>query len=269
MLNGAFEVRRHDFQEAKANIKIFSERRIDSPKFESVATETLYGLMSRSVTGSELNERISKIQHHFIKINEQLNEIKGQFGNVYETFESLDKDYIEGIVASIGATKIVSDQALAASYQAQKASEQSLEAAEEAKKICNDVKRSLQIHVAIIDNLEKEKNRSESRFATTQNEIDQVKDTVGQRYEMLGKLIVSQSNSLTEIRKRQENRNDEFISQIERIRNETIENEQRYRDKYLEQSAVISKKLRKTYILLGVFGVAATVNLILTIIRAI
>lgn len=255
MLNGTFEVRRHDFQEAKANIKLFSEKIIDRPEFESVATETLYGLMSRSVKGSELNERISKIQYHFININDQIIEIKRQFGNVYETFESLDKDYIEGMLASIGA--------------ASKASEQALEAAEEAKKVSNDVKRSLQIHVAIIDKLEKEKIYSESRFATTQSEIDQVKATVSQRFEILGKLIASQSNSLTEIRKQQVNRNEEFISQIERIMNETTENEQRCRNKYLEQSAIFSKKLRKAYILLGIFGLIATANLILTTIRAI
>lgn len=143
MPNDTLEVRRHDFQEAKANIKIFSEKKIDSPTFESVATEKYFGLLNHSVTGSELNERISKIQHHFIAINLQLNEVKSQFGNIYETFESLDKDYIEGMLASIGA--------------ASKASDQALKAAEEAKKNSDDVERSLQIHIAVIEKLEKEK----------------------------------------------------------------------------------------------------------------
>lgn len=262
MLNDTLEVRRHDFQETKANIKIFSEKRIDSPTFDSVATEKYYGLMSHSVTGSELNERISKIQYHFIKINDQLNEVKGQFGNIYETFESLDKDYIEGMLASIGAANKASDQARIAAERAH-------EISEEAKKISYDIKRSLQIHVAIIEELEKEKDNSESKFAMMRNEIDQVKTIVNQQYEMLGKLISSQSNSLTEIRKKQANRNDEFVSQIESVRNEARENYQKSYNIYHEQSAIFSKKIQRACILLGAFGVVATVSLLLTTLRAI
>lgn len=262
MLDNSFGIRKHDFQAAKAKIKIFSEKELNELTFENVATDKYFGLINHTVTGGELNERIDKIQSHFIQINSQLNQIKGQFGCVYETFESLDKDYIEGMLASIGAANKASDQARIAA-------ERAYETSEEAKKNSYDINRLLQNQIAIIDKLQQTNESFVSQFATTQNEIDQIKAIANERFEILGKLISSQSNSLAEIKSRQIKKNEDFVFKIEKLRDEARENEQKLTDIFHLQNAVFSKKIKKAYILIGFLGLAAMANTLLAMLGVI
>lgn len=95
-------IKTHDFEEAKQRIKEFSEKKVGELKLQHVESGSwFFGLGDHWVTGKELNDRISIIQKYFIHLdNTNIKTIK-EFGDIYKALESLDKDYIQAIVASI------------------------------------------------------------------------------------------------------------------------------------------------------------------------
>lgn len=111
------DVQYHNFEEAKNNIKIFSEetstdlnlKKVDDNKdlgewFEEFFLGGGIGI-EHKVTGEELNKLTVQIQSHLTNINNTQISIIQEFGQVYKALESLDKDYIEDIVVSIKTTE--------------------------------------------------------------------------------------------------------------------------------------------------------------------
>ena len=72
-----------------------------------------FNLFSHRVTGEEMNVFGSEIQDNFLIVNNKLNQFYKQFIEIYNAFESLDKEYIAGIVGAfnqaIEATKKAED----------------------------------------------------------------------------------------------------------------------------------------------------------------
>ena len=88
----------HKFDLAKQNLKEFSTNRIRNFKLEKVEEDGGFlWLGNHSVTGTEFNLRISKIQDMFISVNSMLIELRKEFGVVYTALNSLDEDIITAL----------------------------------------------------------------------------------------------------------------------------------------------------------------------------
>lgn len=150
------EIQTRNFQKHKNALKKFSEIIPSSPDLPTVATDGgLFGWFDHKVTGSELNYLTDKVQNLFIATNNQLLYVINEFGQIYQTFEALDKDYIQGIIAGIEAAKVASNQAT-------KASKKAYEVAREAKKNTIDIQSLIKSQKGIIDKLVEFKKRIEN-----------------------------------------------------------------------------------------------------------
>ncbi len=104
------KIETHKFERSKNNLKEFSEQTKTylelnkvrtNGNFLDILSKGLFGINNHSVTGKELNELTSQIQEHLIKINDTQVKVIKEFGEVYNTFESLDRDYMNKICLSI------------------------------------------------------------------------------------------------------------------------------------------------------------------------
>ncbi len=139
---------RHDFDEAKKQLKDFSEKIPSNITLQSVATNGgLFNLFDHNVTGEELNTLTADIQRHIININNLLTNSIKEFGQVYIALETLDKDYIDSIILNVEAAD-------AASKQAKKA-------AEEAKKNTKDIASAMVVQETTVNVLTQFKSKLE------------------------------------------------------------------------------------------------------------
>lgn len=111
----------HDFENEKRKLKNFSEqtltdldlRRVNNSKdagefFEDLLLGRGIG-MDHLVKGEELNDLTAQIQTYLQSINNTQIKLIKEFGQVYNVFEALDKDYIHAILISIKATEETSE----------------------------------------------------------------------------------------------------------------------------------------------------------------
>ncbi|WP_293740006.1 hypothetical protein [uncultured Parabacteroides sp.] len=95
-------VETHDFNNSKKKIHEFSK---DIPYYVSLTKSKedggLFGWFNHTVTGEELNKLVGEVQDKFIQSNESIRKIIGEFKEVYNAFEALDKDYITGILVAL------------------------------------------------------------------------------------------------------------------------------------------------------------------------
>lgn len=105
----SLKIEEHDFQQAKNSLKKYTEQAQKEVGLSKVPSEGgLFNLGNHKVTGSELNRITSQIQNYLIHLNNLSQNLVDEFVQVYNAFESLDKDYIAGIVTSIKAAEEVS-----------------------------------------------------------------------------------------------------------------------------------------------------------------
>lgn len=103
-------IKRHNFDAAKERIKNYSQQRVAELKIDSVSYcgtsffGDLFGT-DHNVTGSEFNSRIKAIREYLIMLNDRNNNNIKEFREVYNALESLDKEYIAGILISIESVK--------------------------------------------------------------------------------------------------------------------------------------------------------------------
>lgn len=71
----------------------------------------LFNWGNHTVTGTEMNNFTTEIQEYLIESNTRDKKIVDQLNNVYETFEYLDKDYIQKILISIKAAETANKKA--------------------------------------------------------------------------------------------------------------------------------------------------------------
>ena len=110
-------IKTHNFEDAKLAIKKFSEQNTSKLNLKTVNGKKGVGEwlgdallgggigINHKVTGKEFNELTVQIQSHLISINNTQIKLIQQFGEVYKALESLDKEYIQGILISINATQ--------------------------------------------------------------------------------------------------------------------------------------------------------------------
>lgn len=105
------DIKEHDFQEAKDSLRRYTQQNRADISLDRVASSGgLFNLGTHKVEGEELNKVVSQIQDYLIDLNKLAQGLVGEFGQVYKAFESLDKDYIAGIVGSIKAAEKVSEE---------------------------------------------------------------------------------------------------------------------------------------------------------------
>lgn len=108
------KINRHDFENAKNEIKKFSENLPKDPYFLKVENDVFFGWFDHNVTGKELNDFIGTVQNHFQSTYEALRNCVKEFGIIYKALDTLDKDYINGILKSLEKAIEASDQAVKA-----------------------------------------------------------------------------------------------------------------------------------------------------------
>lgn len=103
-----------NFSDAKRHIEEFSKKTPVKVKLEPVKES--WFIFNHDVTGKEFNERLIEIKDHFIEMNNRQIEIVDEFRQIYNAFESLDREYISGIRISL-------ESAIVANKKAEKAQE--------------------------------------------------------------------------------------------------------------------------------------------------
>lgn len=106
-------VETHNFDDAKQKIQNFSNNLPSSLNLKMVKEDVgPFGWMDHDVSGKEFNELVSNLQNSTVSIYDWIKKIIQEFGEIYRAFESLDKDYIQGILISLKAAENASNQAL-------------------------------------------------------------------------------------------------------------------------------------------------------------
>ena len=99
-------IEKTNFDQQKEKIKDCAEQKSLSPEFERYQTnDGLFGWFDHNITGREMNEFVEILQKYISGNNEYIKKIIKEFGQVYETFDVLDKEYIHGILTNIKATE--------------------------------------------------------------------------------------------------------------------------------------------------------------------
>lgn len=134
-MDNSLTYKKHNFEVAKNKILKIARNVPNSVSLKSFSTSgSFFGFTNHNITGKEANEYlVSPLQTTLIEQNSRIKELLKIADEVYETFDCLDREYIQGIVAALDATKFVSNQAKSASDQACSASKQALAASNEAK----------------------------------------------------------------------------------------------------------------------------------------
>ena len=175
-------IKKHNFELAKNRIKSLALQIPPSVSLESFSTEKFLGLISHKVTGEEINTKLlNPLQEKLKDQNEHLRKLYKTADEVYKALDSLDKEYVSGIVGTAEAAALASDQALTASENAQKASNQALAASSQAldasKKATTaqaDIKRTieaLQTTVRILKEFKEKVTKDLSSIASLNTRI--------------------------------------------------------------------------------------------------
>ena len=82
-----------------------------------------------------MNQITRSINNSFIKNNGEIIKLYNQFKEVYNTFDILDKEYIQGILTAVEGADVASQQALSASEEAKEASKEALDAQKDVKRV--------------------------------------------------------------------------------------------------------------------------------------
>lgn len=105
------------FELNKEKIKKFSAN-LPRPIELNAVAEKRFCFFDHNVTGKEFNSLIQDLQKALCDSNEVDRKIIKEFASIYNTFESLDKGYIQCICASVASAEESSQQALAANEKA-------------------------------------------------------------------------------------------------------------------------------------------------------
>lgn len=109
-----------DFNSAKAKLKQFSDNIPQNPTLVKFKEDTLWGVLSKNVTGKDMNEFVKEIQSILISGNETTKNIIAEFKAIYDTFDALDKNYIQAILHSIERSEKANNEALKAQEYTEK-----------------------------------------------------------------------------------------------------------------------------------------------------
>ncbi|MDE7088776.1 MAG: hypothetical protein K2O54_01520, partial [Prevotella sp.] len=149
------------------------------------------------VTGEELNNLVVELQSCFAEINERDRKLTKEFGQVYETFEALDKGYIQGILIGVKSAEKASQEA----KEAQKDIDDTIEALQKTitklKEFKDEVNKNM--HLDDIDQMWSDILQINS-FIVKLKELEHISDidTVWEYSHSIGANTENLSNKLSE-----------------------------------------------------------------------
>lgn len=136
----------HSFEVAKNKIQTLAHNVPSTVSLNKFPTEgSIFSWNDHNIKGSEANKLlVSPLQSTLIDQNSNIRSLFNIADEVYKALESLDKEYIAGIIASIESAKVASDQAERASRQALDASQDALKASKKADNAQADIKKTIE-----------------------------------------------------------------------------------------------------------------------------
>ena len=146
-------IKPHRFEVAKNKIQTLAHNVPSTVSLNKFPTEgSIFSWNNHNITGSEANELlVSPLQSTLIAQNSNIRSLFNIADEVYKALESLDKEYIAGIIASIESAKVASGQAKTASTKAEhasmqafEASQKALEASKKANNAQDDIKKTIE-----------------------------------------------------------------------------------------------------------------------------
>ena len=102
-----YRIDKHNFEESYSSIVTL---RLDASIPELQGFTEKDWIFPHNITGEEINVFVKDVQENLKRINERTTKTIREIENVYKVFETLDRDYLNGIVLSIkAAEKAVKD----------------------------------------------------------------------------------------------------------------------------------------------------------------
>ena len=199
------------------------------------------------------------------------------FKDVYNTFESLDKDYIQGICASVATAKESAKQALEASNQANDSFEEARSAQERIEKTTNALRYTVEKFQERFEQLDFKIRQQDASIETLStciySELEQQKllrEKITSDLESYKAKIAEQSRSIQEVNGIINSYFEYYNSKFDEQRSFNIElstkidaYKEEYQAKFGEQNATIeelNKKIKYAYIVSAVAIIAACAN---------
>ena len=178
-----------DFEDAKNKIHSLSKKE-PNVSLQNFPTEgSIFPWNKHNITGDEVNKLlVSPLQSTLIEQNSTIKSLFEIADEVYKALESLDKEYIKGIITAIKSAEAASNQAKKASDKANTASGQALEASRKAFDASTkatiaqaDIKKTieaLQTTVRILKEFKEKATKDLSSVASLNTEISSVNSKI-------------------------------------------------------------------------------------------
>ena len=158
------EIKKHDFEIAKKRIGDFKLSN-NGNSFARIDEKEFFGFFDHNVTGQEMNKHIDKVQNAFIGVNKYINDIVKEFKEIYNAFDALDKEYINGIIKSLEkAQKAINEN------------NKTVKNLEEIVKYLLDIEKRIDIFEQKIANLNNISTEQISRIANIKLQIERLEN---------------------------------------------------------------------------------------------
>lgn len=172
------EIKAKKFEKAKKQIKALSQKVPSNVSLPAVATNgSIIPWHNHNVTGTELNNVISRVQDAFISSNTRVRALYKEFEKVYNAFDQLDKEYIQAILLSVKASELVNQKVQVAQQDISKTIEGLKQAVYALKEFKDSVNKRLTVLSFLYTEGNKEDNDIENRICNRLNDLDQIIDT--------------------------------------------------------------------------------------------
>ena len=141
------EIVAHDFEKKKQQLQKFAKTLPKTSSLPSVRGGNHWYGASVKATGDDLNNLSERIADSLIEQNKNIVGIRKEFISIYDTFEALDKDYIQRILVNLKA--------------AEEANTKAVKGLEQNKKLFNSQKTIIEVLKKHKDELDKLKHLKE------------------------------------------------------------------------------------------------------------
>lgn len=201
----------HKFEIQKDAIKRFSENLPKPVELKSVDEKSIHifgsSFLDHKVTGEEFNSLVKALNKALEDNNEISKMLTKEFGSIYNTFESLDKDYIQGICASIATAKESAKQALEASNQAKDSFEEARSAQAKIEMTTKALRYTVEKYQDRFEEVDFTIRQQDSSIATLSEFINseiaeqkQLRDKIISGLELYQKQIAEQNRTVLELK---------------------------------------------------------------------
>lgn len=179
-------IKRHNFESSLSKIQAFSKNVPCIPELDKFETDGgLFGWGDHYINGYEMNRYVEKVQDLFRSHNNTILKTIQEFREVYNTFDYLDREYIQGILQTANAAKKASEGAKAASDQAKVSSDQAKAAANKALKNEADIQRDVENLRKLVEKIKSIKEDLSSKILVLESKynhsINELRNDINQR----------------------------------------------------------------------------------------